>query len=150
MKKPFLAIAAAALALAALPWAACDDNVTLNQAKKPEIETVAAKPQAAAPEVKESKVLEPKSRADFFKQRNAVVDILWVIDNSTSMADDQKALAANFSSFIGFLSATNVDYHIGVVDSDMQHAGHQGRLQGTEKVITTTTADKANAFPCAI
>ncbi len=41
-------------------------------------------------------------------------DILLVIDDSCSMQDKQNALASNFSSFIQYAVAANVDYQIGV------------------------------------
>lgn len=41
-------------------------------------------------------------------------DILLVVDDSCSMADKQAALAMNFSSFIQYAVAANVDYQIGV------------------------------------
>lgn len=41
-------------------------------------------------------------------------DILLVVDDSCSMGDKQAALAANFTSFIQYAVAANVDYQIGV------------------------------------
>ena len=41
-------------------------------------------------------------------------DILLVVDDSCSMQDKQNALASNFSSFIQYAVAANVDYQIGV------------------------------------
>ncbi|HVK89394.1 MAG TPA: vWA domain-containing protein [Kofleriaceae bacterium] len=53
---------------------------------------------------------------------NRNVDILFVIDNSGSMADKQANLAANFPNFINVLNTIQgglPDVHIGVVNSDM-------------------------------
>ena len=47
-------------------------------------------------------------------------DILLVIDDSCSMQDKQNALAANFSSFIQYAVAANVDYQIGVTTTTEQ------------------------------
>jgi hypothetical protein len=41
-------------------------------------------------------------------------DILLVVDDSCSMQDKQQSLASNFSSFIQYAVAANVDYHLGV------------------------------------
>ncbi|MFO0598792.1 MAG: choice-of-anchor D domain-containing protein [Myxococcaceae bacterium] len=41
-------------------------------------------------------------------------DILLVVDDSCSMQDKQNALASNFTSFIQYAVAANVDYQIGV------------------------------------
>ena len=45
-------------------------------------------------------------------------DILLVIDDSCSMGDKQAALASNFSSFIQYAVAANVDYQIGVTTTN--------------------------------
>src|SRR5690606_18273285 len=51
---------------------------------------------------------------------NKDVDILFVIDNSGSMGEEQANLAANFGSFVGVLEAPDVEanYRIGVTTSD--------------------------------
>jgi hypothetical protein len=49
---------------------------------------------------------------------NNKMDILWVIDNSGSMAPAQTNLANNFSSFISSFSSKGYDYRIGVTTSD--------------------------------
>lgn len=62
------------------------------------------------------------------------VDVLWVIDNSNSMLEEQTALAESFGSFIEYFTQSGLDYHVGVVSTDMVDASHQGRLredQGT-------------------
>ena len=51
---------------------------------------------------------------------NKDVDILFVIDNSGSMGEEQAILAANFGSFIEVLEAEDVEanYRIGITTSD--------------------------------
>jgi hypothetical protein len=46
------------------------------------------------------------------------VDILWVIDNSGSMATSQSNLASNFNSFIDRFSQLNYDFQMGVITTD--------------------------------
>jgi hypothetical protein len=46
------------------------------------------------------------------------VDILFVIDNSGSMADEQAALANAFDAFITKFVDKGVDYHIGITSTD--------------------------------
>ena len=46
------------------------------------------------------------------------IDILWVIDNSGSMATSQSNLASNFASFIHRFNQSNYDFHMGVVTTD--------------------------------
>ncbi|MCX7944318.1 MAG: choice-of-anchor D domain-containing protein [Deltaproteobacteria bacterium] len=50
------------------------------------------------------------------------IDILWCIDNSGSMADDQASLAGNFPIFINYAVSLNADYQIGVISSEINEA----------------------------
>lgn len=47
------------------------------------------------------------------------VDILFVVDNSASMADEQENLVRNFASFIDVLSQSELNYRVGVVTTDV-------------------------------
>ncbi len=40
------------------------------------------------------------------------MDILWVVDNSFSMCQEQKVLRDNFDGFVDILARTNLDFHI--------------------------------------
>ncbi len=46
------------------------------------------------------------------------IDILWVIDNSTTMQSSQQKLADNFDSFIQDFTALNYDFQMGVTTTD--------------------------------
>lgn len=76
----------------------------------------------------------------------SVVDMLFVVDDSASMAEEQEALATAFSDFVDGLSNTNVDFHLGVIstsqDSDDPRAGH---LLGTPPYLTADD-DYQSAF----
>ncbi len=61
-------------------------------------------------------------------QTNAV-DLLWVIDSSTSMKDEQVELAAKFDALISELAVLGADFHIGVITTDITAAGQAGVLQ---------------------
>jgi hypothetical protein len=50
--------------------------------------------------------------------KNGDVDILWVIDDSGSMADNQTALANNFSSFINSFLLKDVDFKMSITTTD--------------------------------
>jgi hypothetical protein len=54
---------------------------------------------------------------------NRDVDILFVIDNSGSMAEEQARLARNFPTFIGALDKMGADYRIGITTTDVTHPG---------------------------
>lgn len=85
---------------------------------------------------------------DSFSQKaSARIDVLWIVDNSPSMAQEQNNLASNFDSFIQFVDESDVDYQIGVISTDLDLAGHQGQLQGNPKIITRSTQPSpASAF----
>ncbi len=51
------------------------------------------------------------------------VDLLWVVDNSTSMRAEQVELAARFEEFVGALVALNADLHMAVVSTDLDEGG---------------------------
>ena len=57
------------------------------------------------------------------------VDILWVIDNSGSMSEEQDAIATNMDSFLQFFVGANVDFHMGVITTDTDDAFQNGILQ---------------------
>ena len=82
---------------------------------------------------------DPDNRVDEYKQKNAVADILWVVDNSRSMKEEQDSLAENFDNFIQFILETQVDYHIGVIKTEIL-SGNSGcavPLHGTNKIISS-------------
>lgn len=70
------------------------------------------------------KVPEPGVQPDVFTQKGAAqVDILWMIDNSGSMAAEQEKVAERFGEFFNQLIISGVDYHIGVITSDPDDNG---------------------------
>lgn len=50
-------------------------------------------------------------------------DILFVVDNSCSMEDEQDNLAANFEAFINTIAVPDADYRIAVVTTDQDRSG---------------------------
>ena len=50
--------------------------------------------------------------------KKSPVDIIFNVDNSGSMGDDQQALADNFSSFIDSFLSLSVDFNIAIITSD--------------------------------
>ena len=75
------------------------------------------------------------------------VDLLFVIDNSGSMADEQINLVASFPAFIDEIQTQLEDtegYHIGVITSDL-YVFDQGCLQEGAMVTATGGADSSAA-----
>lgn len=67
------------------------------------------------------------------------IDVLFVIDDSASMENDQRALADNFQSFFGAFQANQVDFHLGAVTTDMNDPQRSGRL--VAPFLTPATPD---------
>ncbi|MEQ1503210.1 MAG: hypothetical protein ABMB14_13320 [Myxococcota bacterium] len=63
-----------------------------------------------------------------FAPRPTTADLLLLIDNSCSMLDEQYALADRLPALLDVLDAVAVDYHVGVVSTDNEDPGQQGRL----------------------
>ncbi|MCB9677260.1 MAG: hypothetical protein H6737_19230 [Alphaproteobacteria bacterium] len=76
-------------------------------------------------------------------------DILFVVDNSCSMLEEQTALNAALPSVLPSVQATGLDWHIGVVTTDMDDAANgQGKLQTANGVsyIDPNTPDPEQTF----
>lgn len=90
------------------------------------------------------------------------VDILFCVDNSLSMSDNQQILSDSFSGFISKFITSGVDFHIGLITSDVKSDSttywqkhlpgypdaNRGRLlsRTSERFITNQTADLVNHF----
>jgi len=91
-------------------------------------------------------------REDVFEQRVAgETDVLFVVDNSCSMEEEQQALQSNFYNFIQFFVGSGLDYHIGItVLDDWQGQPPIGQLYSNapwvETYIDTTTPDPVATF----
>jgi hypothetical protein len=84
-------------------------------------------------------------QTDVWQQSGAgKLDVLFVVDDSCSMSDEQASLAANFASFINAVGRGTVDYHLGVTTTDVFRVG--GRLVGSPTVLTSSTPGLEQAF----
>lgn len=84
-------------------------------------------PPAGAPNPKPLTVTEQTDK--LVQVTEPEVDILWVIDNSCSMYEEQTGLATNFPVFMDYFLGSGLNYHIGVVSTDMTNGAHTGRLR---------------------
>lgn len=87
--------------------------------------------------------LSPRATETFQQAQNNKVDVLFVIDDSCSMQDDQAGLAANFRSFIRQGDLRSVDFHIGITTTTVDPTD-PGRLQGP--VMTSNTRNLEAVF----
>ncbi|MBL9039826.1 MAG: VWA domain-containing protein [Archangium sp.] len=83
------------------------------------------------------------TQVDLLKQSDGIVDILWVIDDSGSMANERRRLVGNFNRFVQELLAQRVDFQMGVTSIVFTDAG---RLRGTTRIITNLTPDPVRVF----
>lgn len=74
------------------------------------------------------------------------VDILLVVDDSGSMSDEQQKLSEGFEDFVVFFDVADVDYHIGVVTTDMDTDPGLLKEAGGVRVIDRDTEDAADVF----
>lgn len=76
---------------------------------------------------------------EFTQTTGQEVDILFVVDNSGSMGDDQENLSANFGKLTAVAQQWQNDFHIGVVTTDMEGMMSSwccGNLVGPPKYVT--------------
>ena len=80
------------------------------------------------------------------------VDVLWAVDDSGSMSEEQNSLATNFSSFIDSATSLDTDYHIGVITTDVEsdQAGRLYACNGNPLWITDAqpVAEQRSQFQC--
>ena len=74
------------------------------------------------------------------------VDILWVVDDSGSMSQEQSKLAANFQQFIQYFESLHLDFHIAIVTTDTFAASESGHFMGSTPVLTPTTPNYTQLF----
>ncbi|MGK0361469.1 MAG: hypothetical protein ACI9U2_003787 [Bradymonadia bacterium] len=77
-----------------------------------------------------------RRQTDVFEQTSGrTVDVLFVVDNSGSMGEEQRSLQRNFGSFINGAQQFQNDYQLGVVTTDMDAEAEKGRLQGNPRIM---------------
>ncbi len=94
-------------------------------------------------------------REQIFEQGLASsVDVLWVIDTSESMLDEQQKLGRAIGTFIQSFVNLGLDYHIGITSTDVSGTGLNGELAGpwmygsatggqTDQVVISTFESQA-------
>ena len=81
----------------------------------------------------------------FEQQPAARVDLLFVIDDTASMAEEQEALADGFETFVTSLESSDLSYHVGVVTTEAT-----GQLLGNPWIVTRESADPVGDFARAV
>jgi len=81
-------------------------------------------------------------RSEIFTQdstRDGDVDILWVIDDSGSMADNQDALSRNFNNFITQFLDKKIDFKMAITTTDGT-SSRNGKMVGDSSMLTRASA----------
>jgi len=86
-------------------------------------------------EVEETFLQEPRSK----------VDILWVIDDTSSMRDEQDALQGAFADFATSLEALDLSWQMGFISTDVSDA-NAGVLLGDPWILTPELDDPVTAI----
>jgi hypothetical protein len=75
-------------------------------------------------------------------------DVLFVVDNSCSMSEEQSNLGSNLSAFLSFAQSEGIDYQIAVTTTDVGSSGEAGRFveRGGTRIITPQTANANQVF----
>ncbi len=80
----------------------------------------------------------------------AKVDVLFVVDNSSSMKDEQEALTASVNSLLQGLKSQNTSYRVGLVSTDA--VGFDTACDGTTSMSTLMSPVQGSTFaargPC--
>ncbi len=81
---------------------------------------------------------------------NNKVDMIIMVDNSSSMSSYQNKLADQTASMISALNTFGMDYRIVVVTTDMRSGGNGGSFVGSPKVLDNVTPDLVNVLKARI
>ncbi len=89
---------------------------------------------------------------DAFKVGAGKVDILFVDDNSASMSDTQKKIAAKFGGFIENLDSKEIDYQISVTTTDLSAVQKSPLLTfgNGSNILTKSDSNRVGLFNAAI
>lgn len=77
---------------------------------------------------------------------NLTVDVLWVMDDSGTMSEEQANVVANLSSFVGVLDGFGADWQVGVTTTNVEDDA--GAL--VAPLITPFAEDVAGLFAAAV
>ncbi len=83
------------------------------------------------------------TQVDLLQQSDGFVDILWVVDDSGSMANERRRLVTNFNSFVQALLSLKVNFQMGVTSIVFNDGG---KLRGSTKVISNLTPNPQAVF----
>jgi hypothetical protein len=89
---------------------------------------------------------ESRCKVESFRQsqNDKKLDIVWIIDNSGSMADEQTSLGVNFSAFIDAFIDKDVDFKMAITTTDTSTTYKKGRMVNGSDIRLTSEKSKLN------
>jgi len=106
----------------------------------------------ACQRAKLQQVLPPGARVDVLPQvSRAQLDALFIVDNADQITPHQQKVASSFGRFLGYLDKNQIDYHIGLVSTDVT-AGHAGQYVGggSKSYFASGDSNLAADLPAAV
>lgn len=90
------------------------------------------------------------SATDSFSQvPSNEVDVLWIVDNSTSMNEEQASVANAAADFTEQLESANMDFHLGVISTDVDPTNaNAGKLLGNPPYLTSECRNDGDNSDC--
>ncbi len=86
---------------------------------------------------------------EFDQAPSNAVDILWVIDDSTSMKEEQAAVRAAGADFLAVLESADMDFQIGLITTDGDSTNTKsGVLLGTPAFLDSSCREDGNPADC--
>lgn len=86
---------------------------------------------------------EPRCKEEKFFQRSKKadpVDIIWIVDNSGSMQDEQESVAKNFKYFIDSFINRNVDFQMAITTTDIRKNNKSRLTDQSINLLNSTNA----------
>lgn len=87
-------------------------------------------------------------QGDSFEQQggHVTLDVLWVIDNSGTMSEEQAALKLSLGTFVDEMLGQDIDFHLGVITMDLSDPLEAGILLGDPPFLTRDTPELRATF----
>jgi hypothetical protein len=96
-------------------------------------------------------ILPPGARIDVYPQvTRAQLDALFVVDNGRYMDVHEKRVADSFHRFVEYLARNQIDWHLGLVASDVTAQPGVYRGGGDKKYFASTDSNPAQAVAQAV
>ncbi|MDP2307259.1 MAG: choice-of-anchor D domain-containing protein [Pseudomonadota bacterium] len=83
---------------------------------------------------------------DVFAQAPDSIDVLWVIDNSGSMYQERDRVMEEIEIFFQWFLDLDLDYHMGVITTDILNPAYSGNLVGSPTYVTRATPEPQAAL----